>query len=179
MTVNPCIQKELREILRQHFPGIGTPSAHEILDANIPFLDAVCHETLRVAGTARATSRIVTQDTEILGYPIPKDSTIFLNLHITESPFEIAESARTSSSQAAAEKHQYDFKGPAGANIAKFEPRRWLVKDETTGREKFNSSALPLLAFGGGFRGCPGESQLFPAIPARVNRGSSYRTVRD
>ena len=162
MTVHPSAQKELREVLRQHFPGSETPSAEDILEANIPYLDAVCHETLRVAGTARATSRIVVNDTEILGCPVPKDATIFLNLHITESPSEVDESMRTSSSQAAAEKQGYDFGGPAGTNLGNFEPRRWLVKDESTGVERFNPSALPMLAFGGGFRGCPGELSIVP-----------------
>ncbi|KAI0401874.1 hypothetical protein F4802DRAFT_600557 [Xylaria palmicola] len=45
----------------------------------------------------------------------------------------------------------------AGVDLHLFDPERWLVKDDETGKESFNAYALPQLAFGGGYRGCSGR----------------------
>lgn len=157
MEANPHIQSELRTILKGAFTS-PTPSVADILEADIPYLDGAVEETVRLAGAAKAQLRQAVVDTEILGYKVPKGAQIFLNLHINRSPCPVDESTRSASSQAAGAKFGDGFKLDAGRDIGAFEPRRWLVKDRDTGKETFNSYALPTLAFGGGLRGCPGKS---------------------
>ncbi|RYP68220.1 hypothetical protein DL769_005560 [Monosporascus sp. CRB-8-3] len=96
-------------------------------------------------------------DTDILGYRIPKGAEIFMNYHINRAPVPVNESKRSSGSKAAADKLGDGLQGNAGRDLSSFEPRRWLVKDEKTGKETFNAYALPSLAFGGGYRGCAGR----------------------
>lgn len=158
------MQTELRSILQSAFPS--TPSASAILDADIPYLDGVCEESLRLAGTAKGALRQAVTDTEILGYKIPKGAEVLLNMHIDRSPpcpidDDSDDAKRSPSCRAAIHKHGNGFKGPAGRDLHLFEPRRWIVRDEATGKETFNAYALPSLAFGGGFRGCFGEFSFF------------------
>lgn len=157
MESNPAVQTELRTALRAAFPGPDPPTVNEIIQTEIPYLDGACEEGLRLAGTAKANLRQALVDTEILGCRIPKGAEIFLNLHVNRQPAPVDETKRSHSSQEAAIKRGDGLQGPAGRDLGRFEPRRWLVKDES-GREVFNPSALPNLAFGGGYRGCFGES---------------------
>lgn len=157
MESNPTVQTELRAALRAVFPGPEPPTVNEIFQTEVPYLDCACEEGLRLAGTAKANLRQAIVDTEILGCRIPKGTEIFLNLHVNRQPAPVDETKRSHSSQEAAIKRGDGLRGPAGRDLGRFEPRRWLVKDES-GREVFNPSALPNLAFGGGYRGCFGES---------------------
>lgn len=156
MDSNPGVQTELRAALRAAFPGPEPPTANEIIQTEIPYLDGACEEGLRLAGTAKANLRQAVVDTEILGYKIPKGTEVFFNLHINRPLAPVDEAKRSHSSQEAAIKRGDGFKGPAGRELDRFEPKRWLIKDES-GRELFNPYALTNLAFGGGYRGCFGE----------------------
>ncbi|KAH8784899.1 cytochrome P450 [Diaporthe sp. PMI_573] len=127
-----------------------------IIQTEIPYLDGACEEGLRLAGTAKAMLRQAVVDTEILGCRIPKGTELFFNLHINRQPAPVDEAKRSHSSQEAASKRGDGFQGPAGRDLRRFEPKRWLVKDES-GQEVFNPFALPNLAFGGGYRGCFGR----------------------
>lgn len=157
MESNPGVQTELRAALRAAFPGPELPTANEIIQTEVPYLDGVCEEGLRLAGTAKALLRQAVVDTEILGCRIPKGTEIFCNLHINHQLAPVDEAKRSNSSQEAAIKRGDGLQGPAGRNLDRFEPRRWIVRDES-GQEVFNPIALPNLAFGGGYRGCFGES---------------------
>lgn len=157
MEFNQGVQSELRAALRAAFPGPEPPTVNEIIQTEIPYLDGACEEGLRLAGTAKANLRQAVVDTEILGYRIPKGTEIFLNLHINRQPAPVDEAKRSHSSQEAASKHGDGFEGPAGRDLGLFEPKRWLVKTES-GQDVFNPYALTNLAFGGGYRGCFGES---------------------
>lgn len=157
MESNPSVQSELRGALRAAFPGPDPPTVNEIIQTEIPYLDGACEEGLRLAGTAKAMLRQAVVDTQVLGCPIPKGTEVFLNLHINRQPAPIDEAKRSHTSQEAASKRGDGFQGPAGRDLGRFEPKRWLVKDES-GKEVFNPYALPSLAFGGGYRGCFGES---------------------
>lgn len=152
----PTAQSELRAALKAAFPGPAVPSALEILDAHIPYLDGAIEETLRLAGTAKANLRQATVDTQILGCPVPKGAEVFMNYHINREQAPVDESKRSETSRAAAEKNGDGFKGPAGRDLADFVPARWITKDED-GKEVFNAYALTSLAFGGGYRGCFGR----------------------
>lgn len=155
MEAYPAAQSELRSALKAAFPG--SPSVEKILEADIPYLDAVCEEALRLAGAAKASLRQAIVDTEILGCKIRKGTEIVINLHIDRSPAPVEESKRSASSQAAVARQGNGLQDIAGRDVASFEPRRWLVKDEKTGEEVFNAYAIPCIAFGGGYRGCSGE----------------------
>ncbi|KAK3985132.1 cytochrome P450 3A24 [Cladorrhinum sp. PSN332] len=152
----PAVQAELRAILKAAFPGPSLPSASEILDADLPYLDATVEEAFRLSGTVKANLRQALVDTEILGCRIPKGAEIFMNYHINRAQAPVDESKRSESSRAAVEKKGDGFKGPAGRDLGDFVPRRWLVKGEDR-KETFNAYALPSLALGGGYRGCFGR----------------------
>ncbi|CAI6093039.1 unnamed protein product [Clonostachys chloroleuca] len=157
MEAYPAAQSELRTVLRAAFPGPEPPSAEAIIETNVPYLDAVVEEGFRLAGAAKGNLRQALVETSILGYHIPKGAEIFMNYHINRSPAPVDEAKRSDSSQAAAAKHGDGLRGRAGYDLDKFEPRRYLVKDPDTGKETFNSYAIPSLAFGGGYRGCTGR----------------------
>lgn len=159
MEANPHVQSELRSVLKAAFSE-AIPSVEQILGADLPYLDGVCEETLRLAGTAKAQLRQAVVDTEILGYRVPKGAQIFLNLHINRTPYPADEDTRSVSSRAAGAKFGDGLKTDAGRDMASFEPRRWLTQDGNTGKWIFNPHALPSLAFGGGLRGCIGKSSL-------------------
>lgn len=157
MGTYPVAQNELRKALKAAFPGSQLPSAGQILDSSIPYLDATCEETLRMAGTSKGSLRQALCDTTILGYIIPKGAEILLNYHINRQPLAANESQRSPSSRYLAYRRGDCFANFAGRDLASFEPRRWL-KEDTEGRQTFNAYALPALSFGGGYRGCFGES---------------------
>ncbi|RYP56891.1 hypothetical protein DL771_011533 [Monosporascus sp. 5C6A] len=157
MEAYPAVQAELRAVLKTAFPGPDPPTVEEILGTEIPYLNGVCEEGFRLAGVAKGNLRQALADTDILGYRIPKGAEIFMNYHINRAPVPVDEYKRSSGSQAAADKFGDGLQGNAGRDLGSFEPRRWLVTDEKTGKETFNAYALPSLAFGGGYRGCAGR----------------------
>ncbi|CAG9945149.1 unnamed protein product [Clonostachys rosea f. rosea IK726] len=161
MEAYPVAQTELRAKLREAFPGPELPSAQEILVTNVPYLDAACEEGFRLAGVTKANLRQAVVDTQILGCPIPKGTEIFMNFHINHTPAPADETKRTAGAKAAVAKNGNGFESRAGRDLGNFEPRRWLVQDETTGKETFNPTALPSLAFGGGYRGCTGRKLAY------------------
>ncbi|KAK1752700.1 cytochrome P450 3A24 [Echria macrotheca] len=157
MEMYPSVQSTLRAILRSKFPGPDLPSAQAILDADIPYLDGVCEEGMRLSGTAKANLRQAIVDTRILGCPVPKGTEIFFNFHTDRETPHVDEAVRSESSRAAAEK-KWNSVGAEHAwrDLGTFEPRRWIERDKS-GKEVFNAYALPSLAFGGGYRGCFGR----------------------
>ncbi|KAI1383030.1 cytochrome P450 [Hypoxylon trugodes] len=156
MEAFPDVQDELRTALKAAFSSVQPP-VEEILSADVPYLDATCEEGFRLAGVAKANVRRALVDTEILGCKIPKGAEIIMNYHLNRDPVPVEESKRSLSSQAAATKFEDGLRADAGRDIASFYPRRWLLKNTSTGKETFNPHALPSLAFGGGYRGCAGR----------------------
>ncbi|KAI1353473.1 cytochrome P450 [Xylaria sp. FL0043] len=157
MEAYPAVQDHLRSTLLDAFPGPDLPSVEDILGTDIPYLDAACEESMRLAGTAKANLRQAIVDTEILGCKVPKGAEIFMNYHINRPPAAVDELKHSKSSQSANAKRGEGFQGRAGLHLHLFEPERWLEKSQETGKEKFNAYALPQLAFGGGYRGCSGR----------------------
>ncbi|KAH6842484.1 cytochrome P450 [Chaetomium sp. MPI-CAGE-AT-0009] len=162
MEAHPTVQTTLRSALHTAFPPNTTttpPSALAILDADIPYLDAALEEGMRLAGTAKGSMRQALVDTHILGCPVPRGAEVLLNYHVNRAPPgpPVDEARRSATSRAAGEKRGDGLQGAAGRDLGVFEPRRWLVVDKETGRERFDAAALPGLAFGGGYRGCPGR----------------------
>lgn len=126
----------------------------DILKSDTPYLDAACEELVRLAGVAKGNLRQAIIDTEILGYEIQKGAEVFMNYHVDRRPVPVDLSKRTLGSQASTDKHGDGFQTDAGHDLGDFEPRRWLVGEKGTGKEDFNAYTLPLLAYGGGYRGC-------------------------
>lgn len=157
MEAYPAVQTELREVLEAAFPGPDLPTVGDILATDIPYLDGMVEESFRFAGVAKASLRQALVDTEILGYKIPKGAEIIMNFHIDRAPVPVDESKRSSGSRAAVARVGDGLQSDAGRDLDRFEPRRWLVKDEVTGKVTFNAHALPSLALGGGYRGCFGK----------------------
>ncbi|KAI1369435.1 cytochrome P450 [Xylaria arbuscula] len=157
MEAYPNVQNRLRSVLSDAFPGPDPPSVEDILGTDVPFLDATCEESIRLAGTAKANFRQAIVDTEILGCKVPKGAEIFMNYHINRPPVLVDELRHSKSSQSANAKRGEGFQGRPGVHLHLFDPERWLVKGEGTEKEKFNAYALPQLAFGGGYRGCAGR----------------------
>ncbi|KAK0615083.1 cytochrome P450 [Bombardia bombarda] len=133
------LQELLLFLLAAAFPGPELPSAADIVNTDIPYLDAVIEETVRVVATAGIIARITVVDTEVL--------------------VAVREDIRSATSQAAqAKRTRGGLDGDSGHDLHLFEPRRWLTRDETQGgKEVFDAFALPALGFGGGLRGCFGK----------------------
>ncbi|KAK4447384.1 cytochrome P450 3A24 [Podospora aff. communis PSN243] len=157
MGLHPVAQRELREALVAAFGDNKFPNSTEILKAEIPLLDATIEETNRFSATAAITSRRAVVDTQILGYHIPKGTDVLMNLRTNKQQFDVDESLRSETCRAAqAKRPRGGFDGPSGRDLDKFVPRRWLAQD-ATGKEVFDAYSLPVLNFGGGFRGCFGK----------------------
>lgn len=154
MAAHQGVQTRLREAVRR-LPG-GVDAAG-ILDANIPYLDAVMEETTRVSGTAAVISRQATVETTVLGYRVPKGTNVLLNTHMVEEPVGVEEGVRSATSRGAqGRRTRGGVEGEAGRGMGEFRPERWLVRGEGQ-EEVFDGNALPGLIFGGGLRGCFGE----------------------
>ncbi|KAK0751289.1 cytochrome P450 [Schizothecium vesticola] len=148
------VQARLREAVRRLPEGVD---AAGILDANVPYLDAVMEETARVSGTAAVVARQAVVETTVLGYRVPKGANVLLNTHIMEEPGVVEEGVRSMTSQAAqGRRGRGGLEGEAGRGMGEFRPERWLVVGEE-GEEVFDGNALPGLIFGGGLRGCFGK----------------------
>lgn len=82
LSAHPDKQHKLREELRTVFHEAAkngsNPRPADIAGHRIPYLDAFVEEVLRVGNTAVANTRLAVEDTEILGYPIPKGTNVFM-----------------------------------------------------------------------------------------------------
>jgi cytochrome P450 len=160
MSDNQYVQDKLRAALRDTFPRAcaagALPSAREISNTRIPYLDAVIEEVHRLTAAATIMMRVATVDTDVLGHRIPKGTDVFM---LTQGPdfampsIPIDEGIRSDTSRESKEKHgAWDQ-----ATINEFNPERWLEKD-SKGDMVFNSRAGPTMPFGAGPRGCFGKS---------------------
>lgn len=153
------VQYKLREALREIYTRAATesdlPSSQEVAGADVPYLDAFIYEVHRMGNVVNNLVRVSTKDTVILGHHVPKGTDIFM---LTNGPsyktpaLAIDESLRSESSRETKDKFgiwdSYD--------VSKFNPDRWLAKDET-GNVKFNLHAGPALPFSAGPRACFGK----------------------
>jgi cytochrome P450 len=166
------VQKRLRDALRKaHSAALEEdrwPTMSEINGTSIAYLDAVLEETTRYAAVATIIAREATCDTQILGCPIPKGTTIMLLLtgpSLKEAPASIPDSLRTSGCLDA--KDKVALWDDDGAN---YRPERWLKRerDDTTGieSEAFDPLAGPTLAFSVGPRQCFGRKLAYMQLRA-------------
>lgn len=115
-------------------------------------VDAVIEEALRLHSVLVTREAIC--DTEILGYPIPKGTTVFMITNgagYRAPSLPIDEAKRSATSKAAPQKHWDETK-----DLLIYDPERWLVENEKS-QIVFDANAGPNISFGGGARGCWGR----------------------
>ena len=135
---NPTMQTRLREELRRALPSVSN-SSKSVSSTDIdslPYLNAVCNESLRFYPPVPITLRTAAHDTTILGHAIPRGTTIII------SPWGINQSTK--------------FWGP---DAKTFNPDRWI--DPVTGHLNNTGGAdsnFSFLTFLHGPRSCIGQA---------------------
>nr|XP_031860768.1 uncharacterized protein CI109_003812 [Kwoniella shandongensis]KAA5527840.1 hypothetical protein CI109_003812 [Kwoniella shandongensis] len=172
MTNHPEVQRKLRAHLYERLPDVqnGTPSFEELNAANTPYLEAVVHETLRLARTAGGVSREVKHDMFILGKLVPKGTQLVLPTSIgcedLSSPVSAPLHTDDEKSRGYKNPQASFWAGPtdaenfprkvgfwkAGTGL-QFDPERWMDQDG-----KFDIHAGPSMPFSLGQRGCFGKN---------------------
>ncbi|KAH8756468.1 putative cytochrome P450 oxidoreductase [Hyaloscypha finlandica] len=153
LIANPEKQEKLRKALLDAFPERSKgeqPSAKAILYTSIPYLEAYMEESIRAANTPPRLVRTTTTPTQVLGYPIPKGTSVLLNPYIGTKPLDIPEGLRSDTSRSSKGNFESHW-DPSGMD--NFEPERWLAEDGS-----FNPRQFPRLAFSAGPRMCYGMS---------------------
>lgn len=160
------VQQALREALRKGYSAAAAeprqPTAAEIMKTNIPYLDAVIEECLRMGNPVRILHREAMVDTTLLGHRIPKGTTVFL---CNDGPgfkrpvIPVDESLRWSASSQG--KHHVGVWNPEDLHL--FKPERWLTEDKNH-NVVFDPNAGPVLAFSLGPRGCFGRKLAYMEI---------------
>jgi len=128
----------------------------DIAQSEIPYLDAVLAEVLRLACVGPIIFRETITDCEIMGYPVPAKAPIFM---ILQSPVEymiipdrFAAKDGLLSEKTVGVHQSLGFDGTWDSNLEEFRPERWL-----DGNGKFDANAGLSLPFSAGKRGCFGK----------------------
>jgi cytochrome P450 len=129
---DPDAQRRLRQEIHEHIPSVhGQTMSSDVID-NMPYLHAVCNETLRLWSPVPLTLRDTAVDTTILGHPIPRGTKVIL------CPWAVNFSREL-----------------WGDDAAEFRPQRWLAPGQANaGGAKSNFAFLTFLH---GPRSCIGE----------------------
>ncbi|KAF2799649.1 cytochrome P450 [Melanomma pulvis-pyrius CBS 109.77] len=153
------VQKKLRQALQSGIPAAVAqrrqPTYHEIVNATIPYFEAVIEECLRCGGPAAVHARLSLVETELLGVRIPKGTDVFFMTNgpsFIAPPIPIEEGSRSKTCQSS--KHKIGTWD--SSRISQFDPERWL-KIDNEGKLVINLQAGPNIPFGGGPRGCFGK----------------------
>ena len=143
LCLHPAVQTKLRQEIRSHIPGgLASEIDHTVLD-NMPYLHAVCSETLRLYAPVPLTLRDTAVDTTILGQFVPKGTKIIL------SPWAVNTST-------------YLW----GPDSADFNPERWLAPGQAGSGGA--SSNYAFLTFLHGPRSCIGQRFAVAELGALV-----------
>jgi len=147
-------QQRLHDSLKQAFPNAtmsNLPRGLDICQADIPYLDAVLAEILRMAGTGPVLFRETLMNCEIMGHQVPAKTPVFLATQSSPGPdmispvtFQVEEEVPI---QQKPEKSQ-----TWSARFQHFIPERWLDSDGS-----FDPNAGLSLPFSTGKRGCFGK----------------------
>lgn len=155
-----AVQHRLRNDLKTAFSAARQesrlPTVQEITKTSIPYLEATMEEILRVASTVPLVDREVVQDTDLLGYHVPKGTQVFFantGPSILTPAFDIDDSKRSPHAR------QGKTRTWADEDIGMFKPERWLAEED--GSEVFDSQAGPTMPFSLGLRGCFGRRMAY------------------
>jgi len=139
LSLNPQVQTTLRNEIHKYIPdpkALSDPSFDiASLLESMPYLNAVCNETLRMFPTIPSTVRMAVRDTSINGQFIPKGTLFFIVPWATNR-----------------DPHLW------GPDSEEFKPERWI--DPETGRANYMGGAdsnYCFLTFLHGPRSCIGE----------------------
>ncbi|KAH7379123.1 cytochrome P450 [Phaeosphaeria sp. MPI-PUGE-AT-0046c] len=150
-------QSKLRISLQEAFEAavaeLRSPTVDEILKMNVPYLEAVIEEIMRLSIVIPVVARRATQDTTVLGHRIPKGTEVEFIMNgpgFLKPPFYVDGEQRTGTTK----------ESPVGDwdenDINQFVPDRWLDR-KNEGQDSFNALKGPMLTFGAGPRGCYGK----------------------
>ncbi|KAG6009568.1 hypothetical protein E4U43_008698 [Claviceps pusilla] len=147
LTNNAEPQGRLRAALKAALPALNQLTVDDILNTDIPYLDAALEECVRLASIVPRIVRVALDDTEILGYHIPRGAQILCTTYVC------AHTLRKYPKRGDQNGHE-DEKGVASSPIDSptedmdaFSPERWL---DDAGA--FNSQAVSKMSFSGGPR---------------------------
>ncbi|CZT15982.1 related to cytochrome P450 monooxygenase [Ramularia collo-cygni] len=126
LSINPSVQNKLRAELREYF-AVNTDITAASLD-QLPYLNAVTNEQLRLVPSVPTTARVAIRDTQILGQHVAAGT------HIVISPWAINRSQKI-----------------WGPDAEEFRPERWLEQETS-------KSPLNLMTFLHGPRSCIGQA---------------------
>ena len=136
LTKHPDIQTKLREEVRAFLPpdvDSNTPDLASILE-QMPYLNGIMHETLRLYPTVPLTMRQALRDTQIGSQFIPQGTDIIVSIwYINRAP---------------------SIWGP---DAAEFRPERWINDDGKPNQHGGASSNYNFLTFLHGPRSCIGQ----------------------
>ncbi|ETS82913.1 hypothetical protein PFICI_04789 [Pestalotiopsis fici W106-1] len=162
MAIHRDIQHKLRAALRATYADAAaaqrSPTVAEITKAQVPYLEAVMEEILRLTGPVLGVFRQAQVDTTLLGHRVPKGTQVFMptmGASVARPSFAVDEAVRSESSRSHTEKRgDWDDLDPEA-----FVPERWLKTedDDETLQSSFDSQAGPFLTFSNGVRGCFGR----------------------
>ncbi|KXJ95125.1 putative cytochrome P450 [Microdochium bolleyi] len=170
---HPEAQTKLRTALRAAYPDAAAekryPTVTELTarmgNHQVPYLDAVIEETLRLNGPIPTLVREATCDTIVLGHAIPKGTMVFFDIagpSLLKPSIAVNESVRSDSSR----RHRQDHPDMRATwddmDPSEFRPERWLTTPQpchSGGAEAagFDAQAGPILTFSTGVRGCFGR----------------------
>ncbi|KAK7735514.1 hypothetical protein SLS53_007427 [Cytospora paraplurivora] len=156
LTEHQDVQRKLRLALRNAYPEAAEtgrlPTAREIIETTVPYLDAFIEENHRLNPAVATVVRRATRDSIVLGHRIPKGTDVFMMLNgpsFQVPPLPVDEAARSGTSREAKDRYGV-WKDE---DVGQFMPERFLVKGEN-GKISFDPSAGPVLPYGSGLRGC-------------------------
>ncbi|KAK8048549.1 cytochrome P450 [Apiospora phragmitis] len=139
LCLHPEVQSRLRQEIRENLPSMDSDSSTvSSLDIDhLPYLNAVCNETLRYYAPVPLTVREPMVDTVVMGEHVPKGTRVII------CPWAINYSTEL-----------------WGADAAVFNPERWLAKDEHGNNKNKAASAsnYAFLTFLHGPRSCIGQA---------------------
>ncbi|KAF7517317.1 hypothetical protein G7054_g13851 [Neopestalotiopsis clavispora] len=171
MAIHGEIQSKLRAALRATYAEAAaaqrSPTVAEITRTQVPYLEAVMEEILRLTGPVLGVFRQAQVDTTLLGHQVPRGTQVFMptmGASVAKPSFAVDESLRSDSSRAHTEKRgDWDDLDPEA-----FVPERWLRQEDDNNEvvdkgssddntTAFDSQAGPFLTFSNGVRGCFGR----------------------
>jgi cytochrome P450 len=163
LTNDQRVQATLRTALHEAYPQAKAearlPTLAEILKTQVPYLEATIEEIMRHTMPSPTLFRDTMVDSEILGYNIPKGTTLLFlangpGFMMPSVPFEDERFLKAGSAQ---QGHIGRFDD---SDITSFLPERWLkTRKDANGSDEiyFDANAGPALAFGVGPRACFGK----------------------